>query len=102
MSEPRKNDWVVGSIVCGKSKKFTIISRLKEARHTLKHEFPFILENGDYCKHVSLWKPKDGDWVIPDSGISDDTFIVYKYEEKGFLIPNRCQPFLGQLPKNLK
>lgn len=47
------------------------------------------------------WKPKEGDWVIPDTGIDihNDTFIVYKYQIRGSILPDRCQPFIGTLPK---
>ena len=50
------------------------------------------------CK---LWTPNHGEWVIPDTGINEDMFVVMKYNGVS-LIPNRCQPFIGELPSNLK
>ena len=42
-------------------------------------------------------KFKVGDWVIPDTGIDEDMFVVMKYNGVS-LIPSRCRPFLGELP----
>ena len=40
---------------------------------------------------------KVGDWVIPDTGIDEDMFVVMKYNGVS-LISSRCRPFLGELP----
>ena len=47
------------------------------------------------------WTPEPGEWVIPDTGVNEDMFVVMKYNGIS-LIPNRCQPFIGELPYNLK
>lgn len=47
------------------------------------------------------WHPKEGDWVVPDSGLNNDSFIVVKYD-KIKLIPERCQPYMGTLPDSLR
>ena len=47
------------------------------------------------------WIPKPSEWVIPDTGIEDDIFVVMKYNGVS-LIPARCEPFIGELPSNLK
>ena len=47
------------------------------------------------------WTPEPGEWVIPDTGVNEDMFVVMKYNGIS-LIPNRCQPFIGELPSNLK
>ena len=48
-----------------------------------------------------LWKPQPGEWVIPDSGISDDMFVVQQFD--GVVpLPHRCEPFIGTLPQHLK
>lgn len=64
-----------------------------------------LLNTGEYPKRDNLWKvedcsywiPKVGDWVIPDTGIYEDIFVVMKYDGVA-LIPSRCRPFLGELP----
>lgn len=50
------------------------------------------------CLGLALWKPKIGEWVIPDTGIDDKMFVVMKYDGVS-LIADRCQPFIGELPK---
>ena len=47
------------------------------------------------------WTPEPGEWVIPDTGVNEDMFVVMKYNGIS-LIPNRCQPFIGELPYKLK
>lgn len=47
------------------------------------------------------WTPEPGEWVIPDTGVNEDMFVIMKYNGIS-LIPNRCQPFIGELPSNLK
>lgn len=70
-------------------------SRDNSLKQVLNPNSPAALS--DYIK----WKPQLGEWVIPDSGIDKDTFIVMKYNGVS-LIPERCQPFIGELPTNLK
>lgn len=50
---------------------------------------------------IKPWTPEPGEWVIPDTGVNEDMFVVMKYNGIS-LIPNRCQPFIGELPSNLK
>ncbi len=50
-----------------------------------------------YLKQCRKWEPKNGEWVIPDTGINEDMFVVMKYNGVS-LIPSRCRPFLGELP----
>ena len=50
---------------------------------------------------IRPWTPEPGEWVIPDTGVNEDMFVVMKYNGIS-LIPNRCQPFIGELPSNLK
>lgn len=54
----------------------------------------------EYCNtnYLELWKPKIGEWVIPDTGIDDKMFVVMRYDGTT-LIADRCQPFIGELPK---
>lgn len=54
-----------------------------------------------YKSQATKWTPEPGEWVIPDSGINDDMFVVMRYNGVS-LIPSRCQPFIGELPSNLK
>ena len=54
-----------------------------------------------YGKHFIKWIPEPGEWVIPDTGINEDMFVVMKYNGVS-LIPDRCEPFIGKLPSNLK
>ena len=96
-NEFKVGDWVVGEDICRKSKKSTTISRLKEARKPSQFAWPYILENGSYCAKIKKWEPKIGDWVIPDTGIDKDIFVVMKYNGVS-LIPSRCRPFFGELP----
>ena len=96
-NEFKVGDWVVGEDICRKSKKSTTISRLKEARKPSQFAWPYILENGSYCAKIKKWEPKVDDWVIPDTGIDKDIFVVMKYNGVS-LIPSRCRPFFGELP----
>ena len=50
---------------------------------------------------IKPWTPEPGEWVIPDTGVNEDMFVVMKYNGIS-LIPNRCQPFNDELPYNLK
>ena len=55
----------------------------------------------EHGKHYIKWEPEQGEWVILDIGINDDIFVVMRYNGVS-LLPNRCQPFIGELPSNLK
>lgn len=71
---------------------------------------PFKLSNSDFkgvsaknqlwFNSLKLWKPKIGEWVIPDSGINDDMFVVMRYDGVS-LIGDRCKPFIGKLPDGI-
>ena len=50
---------------------------------------------------IRPWTPEPGEWVITDTGVNEDMFVVMKYNGIS-LIPNRCQPFIDELPSNLK
>lgn len=68
-------------------------------------ETEVLLDTGEYPKRDNLWKledcshwiPKNGEWVIPDTGIDKNIFVVMKYDGIS-LIPERCRPFIGELP----
>ena len=79
MSSFKPGDWIIASNVCGKSKKFTIISKLKESRRVSTHEYPYILEDGNYCKAVELWQPKVGEWVVIADDITPDLYAVFQF-----------------------
>lgn len=74
------------------------IKRIELATSSDEEDFVFFRE--DWCvemEYVQKWTPKEGDWVIPDTGIDEDIFVVMKYNGVS-LIPSRCRPFLGELP----
>ena len=50
---------------------------------------------------IRPWTPEPGEWVIPDTGVNEDMFVVMKYNGIS-LIRNRCQPFIGELPDCLQ
>ena len=52
-----------------------------------------------FKNEIELWKPKEGEWVIPDTKTTE-SFSVFRYTEnyKGF----KLQPFFGELPSFLK
>ena len=50
---------------------------------------------------ITPWTPEPGEWVIPDTGVNEDMFVIMKYNGIS-LIPNRCQPFIGELPDCLQ
>ena len=50
---------------------------------------------------IRPWSPEPGEWVIPDTGVNEDMFVVMKYNGIP-LIPNRYQPFIGELPDCLQ
>lgn len=58
---------------------------------------PDYLIQDVYKEYIQKWIPVPGDWVIPDTGINEDLFVVMKYNGVS-LIPSRCRPFLGELP----
>ena len=71
---------------------------------------PFKISNSDFkgvsaknqlwFNSLKLWKPKIGEWAIPDSGINDDMFVVMRYDGVS-LIGDRCKPFIGKLPDGI-
>jgi len=54
-----------------------------------------------YHKNVQVepWQPQPGEFVIPEAGIVSYSFIVLKWKEGD---KYACQPFLGELPTDLK
>ena len=89
-------DWVIStSWVCPDPRKIT---KIELATSPVEDDFVFF---GDDCcvelKYIKKWIPKNGEWVIPDTGIDKDIFVVMKYNGVS-LIPSRCRPFFGELP----
>ena len=74
---------------------WVIDSRDNNLKQVVNPNSPAVLS--DYIK----WKPKPNEWVIPESGINGDAFIVMKYNSVA-LMSERCQPFIGELPTHLK
>ena len=82
-----------------------------EPRQIIKIELATSSDEEDYVffsdsccvelKYIEKLIPEPGVWVIPDTGVDKNMFIVMKYNGMS-LIVNRCQPFIGQLPSNLK
>ena len=62
---------------------------------------PSISFDSEYMNQYELWFPEPGEWVIPDTGVNEDMFVVMKYNGVS-LIPNRCEPYIGELPSDLK
>lgn len=94
--EFKVNDWVIStSWVNQESQKIT---KIELATSPDEEDFVFF---GDNCcvemKYIEHWVPKEGEWVIPDTGIDKDMFVVMRYNGVN-LIPSRCQPFKGELP----
>lgn len=94
--EFKVNDWVISSSwVDPEPRKIT---KIELATSPDEEDFVFFGEN--CCvemKYIQKWHPKEGDWVIPDTGIDEDMFVVMRYNGVS-LIPSRCQPFIGELP----
>lgn len=65
-----------------------------------KHFKGVTARNQAWFNSLELWKPKIGEWVIPDSGINDDMFVVMRYDGVS-LIGDRCKPFIGKLPDGI-
>lgn len=94
MQQFKKGDWV--------RLKYKSHKRPYKVLEVIGNEV--LLNTEEYPKKDNLWKqedctlwtPEPGEWVIPDSGINDDMFVVMRYNGVS-LIPNRCQPFIGEL-----
>ena len=78
MSKFKPGDWVVGSKVCRKPKKFTTVSKLKEIQG-VDFAYPYILEDGSYCEIIKLWRPKVGEWVVVADDITPDLYAVFQF-----------------------
>ena len=78
MSSFKPGDWVVGSKVCRKPKRFTTVSKLKEIQGA-DFAYPYILEDGSYCEIIKLWKPKVGEWVVVADDITPDLYAVFQF-----------------------
>ena len=85
---------------CGDWVRYKGIARIEAITHTGYHLSNGYITKGDNGE-MKLWIPKVGDWVIPDTGVDEDMFVVMKYNGIS-LIPNRCQPFIGELPEGIK
>ena len=93
MYEFKVGDWIT---ISGPMGKFTEqISSINTDTFTLRGT------NICYKSQATKWTPEPGEWVIPDTGVNEDMFVVMKYNGVS-LIPNRCEPFIGELPSNLK
>ena len=73
----------------------------KPFKLTNSHFRGVTARNEEWFNSLMLWTPKVGEWVIPDTGVYEDMFVVMKYNGIS-LIPNRCQPFIGELPEMSK
>lgn len=51
-------------------------------------------------KDMELWKPQQGEWIIPYDELYKDSFTVAQYDEEEHFL--NCEPFIGQLPSFLK
>ena len=88
-------DWVRNSISRGD------IGKIVEFTNEGYSKTVCLTHNNHCFLQWELWRPQPGEWVIPDSGINKDTFVVIKYNGVS-LIPERCQPFIGELPTILQ
>ena len=102
-------NWVVGSKVSGKPKKFRTVSKLKEVQG-LDFVYPYILEDGSYCETIELWVPTEDCWCWfcedPDNFPID--FVLDRFLRKDKLgnyqtkhnseSYKSCFPFIGELP----
>lgn len=95
MSEFKVGDWVRNSISRGD------IGKIVEFTNEGYSKTVCLTHNNHCFLQWELWRPQPGEWVIPDSGINKDTFVVIKYNGVS-LIPERCQPFIGELPTILQ
>ena len=84
---------------CGDWVRYKGIARIEAITHTGYHLSNGYITKGDNGE-MELWIPKVGGWVIPDTGVNEDMFVVMKYNGIS-LIPNRCQPFIGELPEGV-
>lgn len=89
-------DWVIStSWIDSEPQKITNIELA-----TSPDEEDFVFFREDWCvemKYIQKWHPKNGEWVIPDTGIDENIFVVMRYDGVS-LIPSRCRPFIGELP----
>lgn len=88
-------DWVRNSISRGD------IGKIVEFTNEGYSKTVCLTHNNHCFLQWELWRPQPGEWVILDSGINKDTFVVIKYNGVS-LIPERCQPFIGELPTYLQ
>lgn len=68
-----------------------------------KDTIKYYIGTKPYAQYVeaTLWQPQPGEWVILDSGIQGDMFVVQKFNGHTPL-KSRCEPYLGTLPTHLK
>lgn len=65
-----------------------------------------VREDGTRFNHITdlsswtKWKPIIGEFVIPDTGVSVDGFMVMRYDGVS-LLADRYEPFFGSLPSVL-
>ena len=89
-------DWVISTSWVNPEPRQ--ISKIELATSQDEEDFVFF---GNKCcvelEYIQKWIPKEGDWVIPDTGIDKDIFVVMKYNGVS-LIPSRCRPYIGELP----
>ena len=91
-------DWVTSKSWADTDRSPAQITNIELATTPDEEDFVFLGDN--YCielEYIEKWVPKEGDWVIPDTGIDKDMFVVMRYNGVS-LIPSRCRPFIGELP----
>ena len=95
MNEFKVGDWVTTK--AGYTKQISGLTR--DACDTLSIGNTSVGVNVVFKNEIELWKPKEGEWVIPDTKTTE-SFSVFRYTEnyKGFDL----QPFIGELPSFLK
>lgn len=89
-------DWVISTSWINPEPRKII--RIELATTPDEEDFVFFRE--DCCvemEYIEKWHPKEDEWVIPDTGIDEDIFVVMKYNGIS-LIPERPRPFIGELP----
>ena len=94
------NDWVISTSWINSEPRQIIKIELA----TSSDEEDYVFFSDSCCvelKYIEKWIPEPGEWVIPDTGVNEDMFVVMKYNGVS-LIPNRCEPFIGKLPSDLK
>lgn len=114
MTNLKIGDFVIASDVCNKSKKYTVISRIKKIRRRLY--YTFALSNGEFSRYVEVWKPKEGEYCwfynskteyhfgkLQSANIGIDGLSTTEYyPQEVYKRFDFCEPFTGEIPTFLK